>query len=386
MDHDLDCLFAPLQIRGKNLKNRFVLPAMQLGWTVDNAPDRRLIDYYGRCASGGIALVITEGLVIDHPSATWNNGGYLTHRTAPDWQRACDAVHQHGSLFFTQLFHEGGVRMQGKGGPFPDYPTLSPSGLYKKGKQNGEAASLAQLAEIRDAYVEAALLAQSFGADGIEIHSAHGYFLDLFLWPETNLRDDDYGGDLERRARYPASIVEAIRAATGEEFIISFRFSQWKEVDYDATIIHSPEELQDFVEIVRAAGADILHASTRRFYKPEWPSSKLGLAGWVKKCADKDAIVIANGSVGLTVDVMNTFFGQDEIQSSAEHSARELANRMRNREFDLISVGRSVIGDQDWVNKIKTGRFNEITTFTRSMISGTVESWDPGLIGEEHKN
>lgn len=375
-------LFSPLCIGSKSTKNRFILPAMQLGWTDNNGPAQSLVNYYERCAAGGISIVITEGLCIDHPSATWNDGGYLIERTAPAWAKVVDAVRPHGSLVLMQLFHEGAIRQEGKGGPFPDYPSLSPSGLFDTGKASGRACTRQDLVEIRESYVRAALLAQRIGADGIELHCAHGYFLDQFLWPHTNVRDDEYGGDIRGRARFPAEIIAAIRAAAGPDFIISVRFSQWKEVDYDAKIVTGPEEVRALVDTFVTAGADLLHVSARRFFLAEFEGSSLGLAGWVKRFSPKP--VIANGSVGLSIDVMGTFFAQDLIEGTTAQSVAELERRFTGDEFDLVSVGRSVIGDQAWVNKVQARRFDDIQVFNRSMLSALAELWDPGVIGEAH--
>ena len=100
-----------------------------------------------------------------------------------------------------------------------------------------------------------------------------------------------------------------MREATGPDFVISVRISQWKESDYDAKIVEEPGELGQLVSMLRSAGADIFHASTRRFWTPEWEGSDLGLAGWVKSFTD--APVIAVGSVGLDIDVMASLDGQE---------------------------------------------------------------------------
>ena len=86
------------------------------------------------------------------------------------------------------------MRRVAEGHPLAGYPALSPSGLIQGGRSNGRAMTGAELDELKQAYVRAALHAQSLGADGIEVHSAHGYLLDQFLWPETNRREDGYGG------------------------------------------------------------------------------------------------------------------------------------------------------------------------------------------------
>ena len=136
---------------------------------------------------------------------------------------------------------------------------------------------------IREAFVRGALAAKQIGAAGVEVHACHGYLLDQFLWAETNRRTDGYGGeDIRARVRFPAEIVQAIRQAVGEQFPISFRFSQWKEVNYNARITPTPRDLQTMLTILRAAGVDVFHASARYFWVAEWPNSDLGIAGWTK--------------------------------------------------------------------------------------------------------
>jgi 2,4-dienoyl-CoA reductase-like NADH-dependent reductase (Old Yellow Enzyme family) len=287
------------------------------------------------------------------------------------WQRCFDAVNRAGGRMFLQLWHEGAVRKEGGEGPYSKHPSLSPSGLVHAGKPNGRAATLEDLDAIRDAFVRAALAARELGAAGVEVHSCHGYLLDQFLWPDTNRRTDGYGGDdIRARVRFPAEIVAAIRAELGREFPISFRFSQWKEVDYKARITPTPEDLRTMLSVLRSAGVDVFHASARYFWIPEWADSDLGVAGWTKSMTD--APVIAVGSVGLDTDVMDNFFGK-EAKSTGEVGLRELARRFGNGEFDLISVGRSLIGDPDWVNKVRDGRLSEIRMFTKKDLIGDLE-------------
>ncbi len=280
-----------------------------------------------------------------------------------------------------QLWHEGAIRKDGASGLLGEGPALSPSGLIRPGKSNGRAASLDDLADLKAAYVRSALVAQKAGADGVEIHAAHGYMLDQFLWSQTNRRGDGYGGDdIRARIRFPAEIARAIREAAGPAFILSFRFSQWKEVDYDAKVVHTPDELRVMLGTMRTAGIDVFHASTRRFFTPEWHESDLGFAGWCKSLTE--APVIAVGSVGLDVDVMDNFFGK-EAKPTGEQGLRELVLRFNNGEFDLVSVGRSVIGDPQWVRKVQERRYGDIRPFTKDDL-GHME-WDISHIEEAHQ-
>jgi 2,4-dienoyl-CoA reductase-like NADH-dependent reductase (Old Yellow Enzyme family) len=276
---------------------------------------------------------------------------------------------------FIQLWHEGAMRVA------PDDQTLSPSGRAHAGRVNGRSATRSELDAIRDGFVASARMAASIGACGVEVHACHGYMLDQFLWRATNDRDDGYGGDdICERARLPAEIVAGIRAECGENFLISFRFSQWKEVDYTARIAADPAELTALVGLLKSAGADMIHASTRRFWEPEWPGDPRGLAGWVRALSGLP--VIAVGSVGINTDIMSLLIDGTEGEVRASQSLAELERRMAAGEFDLVAVGRSLIGDPDWVNKVRDGRFAEIRPFRRADLGAL--SWNLDIVHEAH--
>ncbi len=391
---DSDPLFTPFTFNGLTLPNRFVMPGMQRQWCDDGVPQPRLADYYRDRVEGGVGLIITESCAVDHPSSTQVPFFCrINDATMSAWERCFNAVNRAGGRMFLQLWHEGAVRKEGGAGLYSRFPTLSPSGLVHAGKLNGQTATLADLDAIRDAFVRGALAAREIGAAGVEVHACHGYLLDQFLWPETNRRDDGYGGDdIRHRVRFPAEIVRAIREALGPHFPISFRFSQWKEVNYNARIVPTPQDLATMLQILRTAGVDVFHASARYFWIPEWPSaqaegsvvrvekgSDLGIAGWTKSLTD--APVIAVGSVGLDTDVMDNFFGK-EAKSTGEAGLRELLRRFNNREFDLISVGRGLIGDPQWVNKVRDGRLSDIRMFTKKDVLGDLEV--EGFVAEAH--
>lgn len=357
------------------------MPGMQRMWCEDGRPLPRLAQYYRRRVEGGVGLVITESCAVDHPSSTQTPMfARINEATLDAWAECVHAIKSAGGRVFLQLWHEGAVRKEGGDGPYSQYRSMSPSGLVYAGKPNGVAATTEDLDAIREAFVRGARAARQIGADGVEVHACHGYLLDQFLWAETNRRTDGYGGDdIRSRVRFPAEIVAAIREAMGPEFVISFRFSQWKEVNYDARVVPTQDDLAAMLSILRAAGVDLFHSSARRFWIPEWPGSDLGIAGWTKSLTD--APVIAVGSVGLDTDVMENFFGK-EANSTGEAGFGELLRRFNNREFDLISVGRGQIGDPDWVNKVREGRYDEIRLFTKQDLIGDLEF--EGFVAEAH--
>jgi 2,4-dienoyl-CoA reductase-like NADH-dependent reductase (Old Yellow Enzyme family) len=272
-----------------------------------------------------------------------------------------------------QLWHEGALRTDGQ--------ALSPSGLAHPGRASGRAATLAELADIRDSYVRSALIAREIGAAGVEVHAAHGYFLDQFLWAGTNTREDGYGGpNMAHRARFPAEIVAAIRAACGPHFVITLRFSQWKEADYGARVAAPPEELATLSAMMRDAGVDALHCSNRRFWLPEWDGDGRNLAGWTKAVSGLPTITV--GSVGLDTDVMTTFMEAKDPGARVAEAIDELEQRLSAGEFDIVAVGRALIGDPDFVRKVEQRDYPAIRTFARADL-GKLE-WDVSIVEEAH--
>lgn len=391
-DHDV--LFAPLTVRSLTLRNRFVMPAMQRAFMDDGAPTARMVEYLRRCAAGGTGLVICESTSPDHPSAYWvPMMGRIEPRTLPAWQRVIDAVRREGAAIFIQLWHPGSLRKVADGHPLASHPAWSPSGLVQTGRINGVPMTLDDLDTLEHAYVRAALDAQRLGASGVEVHAAHGYLMDQFLWAGTNQRQDDYGGaTLAQRARYPARIVAAIRAAVGPDFPISIRFSQFKEVDYGARIADTPEELRDMVHLLRGAGVDLFNVSSRRFSKPEWPDSEhpaWSIAEWTKSFTD--APVMTCGSVGLDVEMFaNLFDDQEPTLLSVQRDLAWLAERLRRGTLDLVGVGRMHIANNDFVSKVREGRLEALALFQKhthlAELGAALADGDPGFVEESRNN
>jgi 2,4-dienoyl-CoA reductase-like NADH-dependent reductase (Old Yellow Enzyme family) len=108
------------------------------------------------------------------------------------------------------------------------------------------------------------------------------------------------------------------------------------------------------------AGVDVFHASTRRYWQPEFDDSDLNLAGWIKKITGRPVITV--GSVGLDMDVDSTLAGQTPSAMGID----QLLERLERDEFDLVAIGRALLADPAWAEKVRTGRSNEITPFERT--------------------
>jgi 2,4-dienoyl-CoA reductase-like NADH-dependent reductase (Old Yellow Enzyme family) len=365
-NNNSDKLFESFSLGNLSLQNRTVMAPMTRTFSPDYIPNKEVAQYYRRRAEGNVGLIITEGTFISHKAAN----GYervpaiYGEKALAGWKHVVDEVHAAGGKIAPQLWHVGSVRKEGTG-PDKSVPAYSPSGLFKPGAENGIAMSQEDINEVVTSFAQAALDSKNIGFDAIEVHGAHGYLVDQFFWEGTNQRTDSYGGSLENRARFAVEIVEAIRAAVGEDFPIIFRFSQWKQQNYNAKLCQTPEELETFLTLLSNAGVDIFHASTRRFWLPEFKGSDLNLAGWTKKLINKPVITV--GSVGLDSD----FTGEGSIDlagTSNPTGIDGLLERLNNDEFDLVAIGRALLVDAEWVNKIRDKKEDEISPFNKEAL------------------
>ena len=158
-----------------------------------------------------------------------------------------------------------------------------------------------------------------------------------------------------------------MRSAVGPDLPLSLRVSQWKQQDYDARLATSPAEMEAWLAPLVEAGANILHCSQRRFWEPEFAEVDgdrgLNFAGWAKKVTG--ATTISVGSVGLSGEFLASFAGE----SSGSADLGELVERMERREFDLIAVGRALIGEPAWTQKVRAGEVDQLPGFDPAMLA-----------------
>lgn len=361
MTDKTDILFRPFDLKGVSLKNRIVMAPMTRAMAPEGIPGAAQADYYARRAAGGVGLILSEGTVVDRP-ASRNLPGIPLFHGAPalaGWKAVIDAVHAAGGKMGPQIWHTGSTRA---GEWEPDAPVESPSGLLDPNTPRGMAMSDSDIADTIAAFASAAADAKRLGFDVAEIHGAHGYLIDEFFWSGTNTRSDGWGGaTIKERSRFAVEIVRAVRAAVGPDFPILLRLSQWKQQDYTVRLAQTPAEMTDWVLPLVEAGADVIHASQRRFWEAEFPeidgADGLNFAGWVKKLTG--ATTISVGSVGLDGE----FFGAFAGQGSGVTPLDKLVARMERDEFDLIAVGRALISDPEWVSHVASGDSNALRGF-----------------------
>lgn len=349
----------------ERLASRLVMAPMTRMFSPEGIPGENVAQYYRKRAENGIGLIVTEGTAINHPAAVMSPDipRFYGKEALNGWAKVVDEVHQAGGKIIPQLWHVGAARKAGSE-PNVDAPPVSPSGFTLRGQRNEKIKALTrdEVAEMIDAYAEAAANAKTIGFDGIELHGAHGYLIDQFFWELTNKRSDEYGGDLGERTKFAADIVRACRREVGPDFPIVFRYSQWKGTDYQAKLAKNSNELEQLLTPLVEAGVDIFHCSTRRIWEPEFKEEdpSLTLAGWTKRITKRPTIAV--GSVGINRAYLSN---QDNNDVTIEDNLKIVDEKIKAGEFDYVAIGRSILADPEWAVKLKNGNLNQVVHYTK---------------------
>ena len=359
-DVDVTPLLQPVELAGLRLRNRFAMAPMTRLKSPGGIPTDEVAAYYARRASS-LGLMMTEGTFVDEPGASFSTRAprFYGEDAFEGWQKVLDAVHAEGGLIAPQIWHTGSTRIANRG-HHPEAPIVSPSGINAEGETVGEAADAATIERVVTAFAKAALDAKRMGFDAVEIHGAHGYLLDEFHWTQTNTRTDSYGGSMANRVRLSAEVVAAIRDAVGPDFPVIFRYSQWKGAYYNATMVDTPAELEEFLVPLADAGVSMFHVSTRRYWLPAFEGSEITLAGWTKKITGVP--VIGLGSVGVGAPYLE----EGSAQAEPSLSLKRLVELVETGEFDLVGLGRAILADPDFVRKLEAGTPEHIETYVKN--------------------
>ncbi|WP_306397875.1 bifunctional salicylyl-CoA 5-hydroxylase/oxidoreductase [Telluria beijingensis] len=271
-------MFTPYKVRGVLLKNRVVVSPMAQYCAVDGVVGDFHLAHLGVRALGGAALVMAEMTCVSADARiTPGCPGLYTQAQMLAWRRIVDFVHTASDAKIgIQLGHagaKGSTRPMWDGIDLPlehgNWPLLSASSQqYLDGvSQVAREATGEDLDRIKQDFVRAAEAACEAGFDWLELHCAHGYLLSSFISPLTNRRQDDYGGSLENRCRYPLEVFAAVRAAWPADRPISVRISSHDWVEGGIT----PQDAVAIARLFRAAGADMIDCSSGQVSKREKP-------------------------------------------------------------------------------------------------------------------
>ncbi|MAM25281.1 MAG: oxidoreductase [Rhodobacteraceae bacterium] len=261
-------MFAPFRLREMELVNRIVVSPMAQYKAVDGCPTDWHLIHYGERAKGGAGLVYTEMTCVS-PEGRITPGcpGLYAPEHEAAWKRLTDFVHaETEAKICCQIGHSGRKGSTQLGWEEMDAPlkagnweTVSASAIpWSDNNPAPREATRKDMDEIRDAFVAATEMADRANFDMIELHAAHGYFISSFISPLSNTRDDEYGGSLENRMRYPLEVFRAMRAVWPEHKPMAVRISANDWAGDDGV---TPEEAVEIARMFDAAGADIIDVS-----------------------------------------------------------------------------------------------------------------------------
>lgn len=367
---DFSPLFTPFRLGKFTLANRFVFPPMGLQVCEGGVPGNEAADYYARRAEGGASLVMTEGVYIDHPSSGDNPllGRFHGEDAFAGWRNVAAKVHAKGGICVPELWHVGLIYKGPDvltGGPLayrPELGQVSPSGYIDPQNKVSEGMTQTEIDEVIAAFARGTRKAVELGFDGIELHGAHGYLIDQFLWKALNHRTGRYGGSPRARGQFAAEVIRACRAELEPGMPMILRLSQWKMVDYNARLAETPQELEELLSLIVEAGVDLIDCSQRRFWEPAFDDgSDLNLAGWVKKVTGVPTCTI--GSIGLDSDFFSNL-GEGATSQLDLSRLDDLMRRFDRGDFDLVAVGRAMIAEPDWPKLVQAGQLDRLKPFS----------------------
>ncbi len=333
-------LFSPFRIGKLELKNRIVMPPMATNFAdADGNVNDRHIAYYVSRVKGGVGYITIEHTgILKQGRASANMALIDSDQKIPPFKKLVGAIHQAGGKVVIQINHAGRQTSASITGA----PIVAPSAIpCPVRKEMPRALSTEEIQQVVRAFVQAARRVKEAGADGVEIHMAHGYLLDQFLSPFSNQRRDEYGGDTSRRLKMPLEVLRAVRNQVGPDFPIICRLSADEYVEGGLKL----EESKEIARALEKNGADALHvsaciAATVYLNHPPY---------YVEEG------VFTHLAQGIKSVVRIPVITVGRIRTP------ELANRiLEEKKADLISMGRALIADPELPIKTMQGKTEEI--------------------------
>lgn len=333
-------LLSPLTVRGMTIKNRLSMAPMGTNYAEQNGEMSFLhIDYYEQRAMGGTGLIIVENASIYSPEGS--NGTTqlrLDHDSyIPRLYLLCERVHKHGARIAVQLNHAGASAMESRTGVQPVSASNLPS---KPGGAIPRPLAREEIYALVKKYGEAAKRAQTAGFDAVEIHAGHSYLLCQFLSPTMNDRTDEFGGSPENRARFVRLVLEETRRQVGPQFPILVRISADEMVAGGNTLDDMLEMLEFF-----HGEADIIDVSVGLNESIQYQIDSCQLPdGW---------------RANLSRQVKERY-GKPTITTGNIRSPRVAEEILERGDADIVGMGRGLIADPNWMNKVQFGRVDDI--------------------------
>lgn len=331
----------PCRIGKMELRNRFVMPPMgSCHASSDGSANDNFIAYYTERAKGGFSLLIMEITGIDPLAKAIAEQIMISDdKYIPGLKRLTDSVHSYGAKIVAQLHHAGRQTTRALlNGEQPVAPSAIPCPLLQSDPRE---LTTAEVYELIDKFIAAAVRAQKAGFDGVEVHGAHGYLITQFLSGFSNKRTDEFGGTFSKRCKFALDIIRGIKEKCGRAFPILFRISADERVKGGLT----PYQSVSIAKLAEQAGADAINVSTANYASLPYiiaPSAVSPGFNLNDTLIIKKAVTIPVIAVGRIVD---PYMVESIIADGIA---------------DLVALGRSSLSDPHFPNKVKDGKIDEI--------------------------
>jgi len=328
------------------LKSRVVMTAMTRGFAKDHKATPLMAEYYARRANDGVGLLLTEGTVIHKSGDGYNNVPHIeTQEQAETWKPILEKVHEAGSKIACQLWHCGRISHPDfTGGVAPVSSTNKPAeGLNRQNsKPYGKPQVLKadEIPGIIHLFNAAAKNALGAGFDAVEIHAGHGYLIDEFFDASVNDRTDRYGGRVENRCRFGLELTKGLIKVHGADKVI-LRISPSRDL---MGKVHDWPDMKEMLE----------------YLIPEL--DRIGLRMLDVSCASVDWYKSSARALKLIRPLWKHL-----IISGASLSLEQAEAEVRKGTMDLVTWGRNILANPDFVSKLKKGA--ELKEFDREMLS-----------------
>lgn len=333
-------IFEPLTIKRMTIPNRIVMPPMGTNFaSLSGEMTDEHLAYYCERACGGTGLIIVENVCVDFPVAS--NGFTQLRLDAdkfiPRMYTFTEKIHRLGSVVGIQINHAGASADPKKTG----VPNLSSSDVVsKEGAPKPTAMTKADIRQAVKAYGQTALRAQRAGFDMVEVHGGHSYLLDQFLSPLMNKRNDQYGGSAENRARIVTEVLQEVRQQVGELFPIGIRLSADEMIAGGNTLEDTLELAEYFAEFVDLFNVSAAVNQTLQY--------------------QIDMGRLPDGWRSYMAKAYKEKFGKPVITSGNIRDPQIASKILSNGDADLLAMGRGLIADPRWVNKVREGKEDQI--------------------------
>jgi len=336
-------LFEPHKIGELELRNRIIMPPMGTHYpNKDGTVSKKLVSYHVRRARGGVALNVVEATAVDSTGdGIFNELGIWDDRHIEGLSLLAEQIKAHGAKAAIQLYHPGRQASSKHTGVQPIGPSPVPYHVFGRFVEVPREVSIQEIEKLVGLFAKGAERAKRAGFDAVEIHGAHGYLICSFLSPSSNKRTDDYGGSIEKRAKFAIEIINAIRDKVGQKFPLTFRLSGSEFMEGGLNL----DQTKEIAVLLEETGIDAINVSSGNQNSFRWFIPPMFMP--------KGCLVHLAEGIREVVKIPVITVGRINDCEFAESILKE-------GKADFIAMGRALLADPDLPKKAREGRFDDV--------------------------